>query len=1072
VTRTSRQIGQLRRELDALPADAMSERIAILEQLVEVLRPRPDGAHEVVRACRAILELDPTNDEALSTLDEVFAVRGQVCNLTRLVATRAAFADDPSQKIALLFRSAELYAEQLVDLRAAACALEQIREIEPGNQRAIERLKKLYARRRAWRLLLDLLEWEVDRLELSDRADKLIEAALLAEERAVDWARAQVLWQALLEIDPQHSEALLHLQRIAARQGDWAEQRRLLEVRVLQMKDEGERLAAVIEIGKISRHRLGDAGSAASAWERVLAERPEHREARRLLTELYVDCSDWQALEALHAAQGDHAGLAQLLARAAEAADDPGTRLSLSLKCAELYRIQLGHSDRAIPHYERAHAIDPADDRAARALASIYLQRRSWDRLSAVLEAMADDAPVTQFLPPGTEALSALERSARSAARWRTVATILSHRREQTASDQEWLLLTLQLAAAYGEGLGDERRALLTHGELLERKPGDERAVACLVQLLDHENLRVDAAQVLEPQLTASESWKLLARVLEILADAEQETDARSVLLRRLADVQARRLESPGGAYDALVALLRQQPANSDLWDELTGVAGGLNRLEDLTEQLGEAFWSGALDEPGRVDLARRLAAIFEGELGLVDRAEVYHWQVLRARLDDGTSFAALERSFRSAERWDDLIELFQLGLEDEGRVDRVELKRRTCQVADELLGDEQRAIAAYRSLLEDAPGDSLAIERLERLYDQTQQWEDLQRLLAQRLETALPVEAIEIRCRLAEVASAGLGRPDSALEWYGQVLLDDPAHVAAREAVEQLLARGELARRAAGLLSDVYEKLGEMAKVASMLELELGDASLPVDQRVPRLVKLAELREQSLGDPAAAFDALAQAFSADPSSVAVRVDLDRLSGQLELRDRYVEILEHAVTKVADDRGLAAALLGEVAWVAEQDLGDPGRAEAALQRTLDLDPDNPLTALSAIRELDRFLAARGAWTRLQGLLEHAVGLEQDPREAIDLLYRMAEIAENEIGDSAAALASLREILNRDGSELRAYVALERLLESRGEWPDLLDVVRRHAEVETSNQAKQELFRRMSSLAGKMKSRRR
>src|SRR6185295_4358385 len=102
--------------------------------------------------------------------------------------------------------------------------------------------------------------------------------------------------------------------------------------------------------------------------------------------------------------------------------------------------------------------------------------------------------------------------------------------------------------------------------------------------------------------------------------------------------------------------------------------------------------------------------------------------------------------------------------------------------------------------------------------------------------------EAVElnVRERLLRLYRDELAEVDRTLPHVERLLAHDPSHQAARELGERLVQNKALGSRAATILADSYEKLGDFEAAASMLTAQLeharGTRRLEVQRRLAAL--------------------------------------------------------------------------------------------------------------------------------------------------------------------------------------------------------------------------------------------
>src|ERR1019366_4359764 len=114
------------------------------------------------------------------------------------------------------FRSRWL--DQFSNVQNAVEAYEKLHAVDPADREAVERLKELYAKRRAYKPLSDLLAQEAAALpEGAERRAIWMEMAKLASER-LDMGAEAVAWhRRVLEEEPSSAAALDALEKQAER---------------------------------------------------------------------------------------------------------------------------------------------------------------------------------------------------------------------------------------------------------------------------------------------------------------------------------------------------------------------------------------------------------------------------------------------------------------------------------------------------------------------------------------------------------------------------------------------------------------------------------------------------------------------------------------------------------------------------------------------------------------------------------------------------------------------------------------------------------------------------------------
>ncbi|MCP4196909.1 MAG: hypothetical protein GY762_07130, partial [Proteobacteria bacterium] len=1095
----------LKSDAESLPTGQVQEKVTIYEEIVKIYRDYLSLGTLVINTYKTILSLDLENESARAALSETYHREGRWNDLIALLTQRASTTQNADEKVDFLLQVANLWIERFNNFNRAVGPLEEVLDIDPKNEGAIDILRSVYQKRRAWLPLLGLMEKEISFLEGEAKRDRLREMAQLAADRLSDYAHAIQLWRQALEIDPETPEALATLEKLTERSKDWEGLCEVLEMRVDRVEADDQRIAILTKMGVVYKDRLKDPARSASAWKRLLEIQPDHAKSMRSLKEAYLAAQEWEALENLYTGVDDYEGLVEVFGIAADRIADVEVKKELSFRCADIYDDPIKQPDRALRHYERILSVEADNERASRALVDIYRRGEKWnrlintleivlghtdnkdervavmdelrqicatkmnnrslafewaakafsekpldvsvrevleeaaeladkfselvatlrghllefgeddrielkrhiamlslERLGAVEDAVSDyrsilednpsdegalmaleeiyqknarwedltkifeqrislsdddiekrdlilemahlyedgmDRPemaeerfraVLELFPEDIEALSALERLVRVEERWGALAEILHLRRDVGVIEEEtWRDISFQLAVLFNDQLDNTEEAIARYCELLDRYPGDGETIAAMEQFLRDDVVQSKVAKILLPHLVQSENWRRLAWVLAILVEDAADEIERLELQTQLAEVYGEKLGDKRVAFDTLGAALKAHPDNTMLWDQMTEIAGAFDMLSDLAERLQMAYQSGKLDEISELELALRLAELFEAQLSRPEDAVVYHRKVFEKDPNAEGTFLALETWYTAQDKWDDLLELYRSALDNNVYVYApVELQTKICFILEEIKQDVQGAIGAYRAVLDMEPENTQAIRALVKLYEDAGQWQDLSSMLLAQRDDAEGEEATALTFRLGEIAEQHIGLPEDALDYYEQVLTDDPDHLKSQEALDRLLEVRELRLRVARALERAYELQGAAEPMTRILMIELEESDLDVHERVDILTRVADLRERRLSDPGGAFAALAMAFTAYPDNAEVHDELARVAKENGLNARYANVLDEIVpAAMEEDAMLAAGLLFEVARLYDEDLADFERAE-------------------------------------------------------------------------------------------------------------------------------------------------
>ena len=956
----------LKAEAEALPeADALG-RVALLREMAEVYKEHLNLEMMVIKTYDQILQLVPDDATALYELMVAYEAAGRWNDLIAILTRRVEITDDPARKIEILQRVAALWMERFNNFNRAVEPLEQILAIDPANAGAIEALKGVYQKRRAWRPLIDLMEKEHAALDGDAALRCLKEMAQIAGERLADPALAAELWKRVLDADPRSAEALANLEKLAERNKDWAGLAAVLEKRVAAISDAEEKVQLLTKLGTVWKDRVKDHGKAAEAWMALLEVQPGNAKAMRALKEAYQAAQDWDALEQLFRDAEDYEGLVEVLGIAADRAPEPESKIALSFRCAELYDQPIGQPDRAVRHYERVLTVDPKNLRAAEALVPIYKRAEKWSRLVGVLEIALDATKDRE------------ERVLR-----------MDELRELSAAKLNNRALAFQWATRAFEEFPTEPSVR----ETLEAATEEAGAFDVLIDLYKK---KLDAFPVAE----------------------------RVVIERHIAKLALERLGAVDDAVAGYRAVLASNPADEEALAALDHIFRTTARWDDLAAIIGQRI-ERAEDASARRGLMLEMAHLYEEGMDDAKRAADAYKAVLDAYPDCEEALLALERLYQVAEQWTELVDVLERhrGLYSGGGDDWRRVGFRMAGLFDADLGDKPRAIAAYRELLDTRPGDPEAVAAAEHLLRDEKHrlevaemlrphllaggdWRRLAWVLSILIESTRDAATrLALNTELAEIYAEHLGEQRLAFDTLGAALRENPSDVGLWDKMTALAA-------ALGAEKDLAERLSEA----------YGSGAVGDELAVDLARRLAALYGEALGKPAAAEPYHQRVVAADPTDRASFAALEELYTAAERWDDLLKLYRDTLAADAVDDKLAFLL--KVCFIVDEVQRDVPQAIDAYRAVLAIDAVNS----EAIRALTVLYEEAGRYDDLAVLLLDQLG-SATGTESVSLLFRLGEISEKHLDAPADALDYFEKVLAVDPDHLRAQRAIEDLLES-------------------------------------------
>ncbi|HEY8946389.1 MAG TPA: tetratricopeptide repeat protein, partial [Polyangiaceae bacterium] len=392
----------------------------------------------------------------------------------------------------------------------------------------------------------------------------------------------------------------------------------------------------------------------------------------------------------------------------------------------------------------------------------------------------------------------------------------------------------------------------------------------------------------------------------------------------------------------------------------------------------------------------------------------------------------------------------------------KVELLNKLGQVAGDRLKDEERAVDAYRMLLALQPDDRRAQEQLKKRYVTLGRWDDLEvfyadtgkwdefiRVLESNESRATDnAQRISMLMKIAELWMTQKGKLDRAARSYEKVLSFDPNN---RDAAERLIP--------------IYSNTNNHKGLTSTLEVKLAHVTDP-DERLVILREVAGLYETRVNDKPKAFERFLEAFQLAPGDEQGQADMERAARATARWDEVIAAYRSSIARAESEADIetAGTLRLRLGRVLVDEGGRVDEALAEYRAVYELDPDNA-TALTA---LERLYQKTERWRDLLDVYARKRELALEPSERRPILFEIAKLYEERIGDARSAIETYTAVLDDSPSDTGALAALDRLYRTTEQWVNYAEILRTRIDLETSDRELVDLkFRLAETQHGKL-----
>jgi len=1051
----------LEKRLSQMPED--ETRLPVLQKLGSVYADQLDDAERAIGTWRRVVDAQPGNARAMRVLrdtylkadrfdelEELYGGQGDLEGLAEVLSTAADRAADPKAKIDLSYRAARVYEEKLGQAARAIRSYERILSLEARDARAIERLLPLYEQEEKWARVPVLLETLIELSETpEEKVTVLGRLVHVTGQRLADKRNATAHARRAFEIAPQDPRAIELLDATSRNAGSWDEMVHALEVRLGALGDSptperGTAPPPAFDEPQTSTGRKKKRGKKASGGVEP-TETPALPRAEPVSEEAGQSAERRAVRLRLARVLGEELGqvapaLERLKALGVEHPSDP--------EILGVFKNLLGRENRPddvrwLYAHRAEFAANPAEKGEVLAEAAAYEDTTTGDRARALgLYKLALAQNAEQVV-----VLEALARLGLSEGEPEVAADALERYRDLSFG-AERASKEATLAELYADHLGRHADALAAAQRALGEGVEPGRVIPVLSRLVEVSEVRGEAARMLSEQYQAGGNSRQEADALRALISETADADERAALYERLSSVYEDKLTEPGGALSVILEALKSFPARPELWDRAEKLAQSSGRPTDLAEAFKTALRA-ELPADFAADLCRRAAHHHEAVLGDSAGAVPYFEKLLSLEPDDDAAFQRLKQILTGAERWRELEELYDKEiqrLDDDSR--RVEMLAEVALLAEEIMGDAERAVTYHRRILELDPVLSLSLEALDRLYTRLGKSQELVDLLDKRVEFSVGSEQGAFLVRIGQLA-LGLHDPERSITAIERVLVEDPTSYEARDVAEELLKVGGVRMRAARALESVYEARDEIRDLVRVLGVRVEglrpseegavEDKESEEERRDLLRRIATLRNDRLHDDEGSFDVFAELAPLDPLDADLRDRLIDSGRRLGKSPQVVEVLL-AAAKQAEHAALRAEILMQAATIQGGILNDQPAAETTYASVLELSAEEPDLALTAARALETLYVAERRNNELAKNLQFQISIEPDFDRKRELLGRLAHLSSDVLGDAVGAMTAWEARLEETSDDPAALLALTDLYEQAGRYQDLARVV--------------------------------
>jgi tetratricopeptide (TPR) repeat protein len=950
--------------------------------------------NECIKATREILDAVETEDlkvKSAKLLSPFYQREEMWEDYTIALEVIAEFENDHQQQVEYYHELLAIITQKVGDMGKGfllAIALFRLVPEDAENRQKLRTLAKLDEKLSVLKdNYLELIEKDEDGLKLI----LAWEVALIEEEDNANIVEAEKFYSMVLSEDALHEDAFLALERIFGQAERWEDTRTLYTQKAEALNEVSDRKEMLLKLSMLNEDRIGDIDAAIESYSAIRELVPGSPEAFEPLVRLFELSDKWEDLASIYEEELEYT-------------EESETRVQLFYKRCDIYLHKLKNESDAV---ELIH--------------EILLLDQNHEPTRVMLVEMLEN--------PGTRQDSA---------------GILVDIYEKESNFEQLIdMLEIKLEAA--EDDVDAVEILSKEGKILTINMGEpEKAFQSWRRAISRDPSNIEVRSSIEHLAMAINSYNDLVEVwTEAIKAADDDNDLVLLYLEKIAVIYEKQLSEPQKAIDWYHKLLSKAGDDNELKaktaNSLINLYSAIGEWIEIIElhklQLGWTDW----DEE-RKNIYRKIANLQEDMLDAPEDAAKTYDQLLEEFPEDDESIERLESIYSRIEKWSALVKVLVKKVElSSDRDVRISCLSRIAILKEESLEDVEGAADAWSEILNEDSNNDEALRYLARLNESLGRWQEVFDFVEREL--ALTDESLEVRSlnyRLGFILQIHLDEPERAINFYRSVIEEEPTHAKAKQALESLLQEDEmLALQAAEILEDIYVTENDWDKLTGLFVLRAG-YSVDPHEKVNLFLKIAQIKEDDLGEPLAAFGFYGQALreaTSEPELPEILAHLQRLAS---LESKWKEMVELYIKVGEDivDPKIQEQMYLLLADVSRDELDDLETSQRYYEKVLENDPENG----HALDALERVYEESKNWEALLSVYIKRSEMATDDDDArFEALVNAAKICKDKLELPKDAIEHYNTILEFKPAEIEIFSSLEGLLFDLESWESLIEL---------------------------------
>ncbi|MCA9641931.1 MAG: tetratricopeptide repeat protein [Myxococcales bacterium] len=588
----------------------------------------------------------------------------------------------------------------------------------------------------------------------------------------------------------------------------------------------------------------------------------------------------------------------------------------------------------------------------------------------------------------------------------------------------------------------EARKGLLFRAaRLYEHAKTDDKAEQVYVWLTELDPTDDIAVTGLEDTRRRLGKYEELVEMLLARSEGAESRTERARALAEIGHLYAHELDDHEQALVAYTQAYCEDAESDEYADQIEKLVG--SNTESWNEVLHTCNEAVAEDLPQEVKtlLLLRMGKWYAEGVSRPDLALPCYQAVIANEPANEAALDGMTRIYRKAQQWP------ELGMVLTRRADAAptparsrDFRAEAAEILEHQLGDTGGARDLYEQVLAEDPGHAKASEALAKIYERTNDYAGLVKILDRRADALRGDEKLFVMCRAAEIHEDNLRDEAEATRRYQTVLEEDNSNLDALRGLDRLLSK-------AGRYQELLENLARQIQLAATPR-----------QKITLLERVAGIHDEEFLDHAKATDAWEAVLKIDPAHESALTALSRHYRALDRWEDLAELYEQHL-KLVTDPGRRVELALAHGRVLSEQIGSPERATHAYERVLEVDPEHA----GALEALARLRESSGDADAALDAIEALAAKASSPEAKAEQYIRAAKLLEGR-GDRDSAIERYKLALDANPKDSTAAAALREAYAARGDANAAMQLLQRELEQTEGDRAKAKLAAEMAKLA--------